>query len=151
MHTVHLISNGDFRDSANLLCWEKQEETLAATEAAFKQLGVETVRATPYKQDQQHGFINTQAEACRVMAGIDPDAGKAVECPQVLALEPVALPRHPFAFVALKKAAASNCRRHVRVAPGVGGPSGSKGAFGLVDRRCRRLDIDPAVGRQQFK
>ena len=33
--TVYLISNGDYRDSAGVVCWPKQEETLKAIKAAL--------------------------------------------------------------------------------------------------------------------
>jgi hypothetical protein len=78
MQTVQLISNGDFRDSAGVVCWTKQEETLKAVEGAFQSLGVETNRPHPYKADKQHGFVTTQAEGLRIMADIDPEAPIAV-------------------------------------------------------------------------
>jgi L-fucose isomerase-like protein len=73
MKKIALISNGDFRQSASKVCWPKQEETLKEVEKAFKSIGLDTFRANPFKKDQGHGFLNTQAETCAVFAGLDPD------------------------------------------------------------------------------
>jgi L-fucose isomerase-like protein len=74
MRTVTLISNGDFRDSVGVECWPKQVETLKKVEAAFRSVGVRTRRAHPYIKEKKHGFITTQAEGCRVFAGLVPSA-----------------------------------------------------------------------------
>jgi hypothetical protein len=74
MERVVLLSNGDFRDTVGVNCWPKQVETLEAVEAAFTSLGVKTERGNPYKEEKRHGFMTTQAEACRVMSQIDPEA-----------------------------------------------------------------------------
>jgi hypothetical protein len=74
MKTVMLISNGDFRDTANLNCWPTQEKTLKQVEHVFSQLGVSTKRGSPYKSDKKHGFISTQAEGCRLFSEIDREA-----------------------------------------------------------------------------
>ncbi len=71
MKSIALISNGDFRQSASRGCWPKQEYTLKVVEKAFKTIGAETFRANPYKENQGHGFMNTQAEVCDVFAGLD--------------------------------------------------------------------------------
>ena len=73
MKEAALVSNGDFRDPVGVNCWPMQEETLGAVEKAFDELGVETFRANPFKKDRNHGFINTQAEGCKVFAGLGPD------------------------------------------------------------------------------
>jgi len=70
---VVLFSNGDFRDSVNIKCWPKQEETLLKVENSFKSLGVETKRVHLFKKEIHHGFINTQAEACRIFSKLHPD------------------------------------------------------------------------------
>ena len=41
---------------------------------AVADAGYELVRAHPYKDDEQHGFIGSQKEGMCVFAGIDPDA-----------------------------------------------------------------------------
>ena len=70
MNTVYLISNGDFRDAVGVSCWPKQEETLREVEGAFQSLGVRAVRAHEFKNEKNHGFITTQAEGCRIFAGL---------------------------------------------------------------------------------
>jgi hypothetical protein len=71
---VLLVASGDQRLSANRKCWAAQkamEDTLAEAVAAA---GYELVRAHPYKEDEQHGFIGSQKEGLCVFAGIDPKA-----------------------------------------------------------------------------
>jgi len=74
MKKVALISNGDFRDEVGVACWPKQEQTLREVEAAFRRINVAASRVHPFKKEKGHGFITTQAEGCRVFAGIKPDA-----------------------------------------------------------------------------
>jgi hypothetical protein len=69
---IALISNGDFRDPVGVACWPKQQETLEESEKAFQRLGVSTFRANSYDERKKHGFITTQAEACRIFAKLDP-------------------------------------------------------------------------------
>jgi len=71
MTKLALISNGDFRDEVNRICWPKQEETLNNVENVFKSISIETFRVNPFKPEKQHGFISTQAEGCRVISKID--------------------------------------------------------------------------------
>ncbi len=78
MKRVYLVSNGDFRDSVNVLCWPKQDLTLHEVERAFKKLHVETVRINPYKPSKKHGFITTQAEGCKLFAEIDSQASVVI-------------------------------------------------------------------------
>jgi len=71
---VQLVASGDLRQSANQKCWPAQkamEETLAKAVAAC---GYEIVRAHPYKEAEQHGFICSQKEGMCVFAGVDPKA-----------------------------------------------------------------------------
>jgi len=72
MDKVALVSNGDMRQVASRTCWPKQVETLKAVEQSFEKLGIATFRANSYQEKLGHGFINTQAEACRVFASLDP-------------------------------------------------------------------------------
>jgi hypothetical protein len=72
MKQVALISNGDFRNAVGESCWPKQEETLRETEQAFTELGVKTYRAHPFNKEKKHGFITTQANCCRIFAGLIP-------------------------------------------------------------------------------
>ncbi len=69
---VCLISNGDFRDSAGVVCWPMQEKTLKAVRAAFRKLGVQTEVFPKYDPKRKHGFITRQSEGAAVMARIDP-------------------------------------------------------------------------------
>lgn len=72
--TVYLISNGDFRDSANCNTWFKQEETLKGVQAAFKKLGLKTEVLTKYDPKRKHGFLTKQCEGTAVFSKIDPKA-----------------------------------------------------------------------------
>ncbi len=71
---VLLVASGDLRPAANQLCWPAQAEMEQALCRAARQLGVEIVRAHPYKPDEKHGFIGSQKEGMQVFAGIDPNA-----------------------------------------------------------------------------
>ena len=71
---VLLVANGDLRLTANQKCWPaqaKMEETLTAALAAA---GYELIRAHPYKESEQHGFISSQKEGMKIFADIDPNA-----------------------------------------------------------------------------
>lgn len=69
---VLLVANGDLRLSANQKCWPEQEKMEHALTAALADLGYEMIRAHPFKEDQGHGFIQSQKEGMEVFAGIDP-------------------------------------------------------------------------------
>ncbi len=71
---VQLVANGDLRLSANQKCWPEQAKMEETLRRAVADAGYELVRAHAYKEDQRHGFIQTQAEGMRVFAGIDPKA-----------------------------------------------------------------------------
>jgi L-fucose isomerase-like protein len=71
---VYLISNGDFRDSAGVVCWPKQEETLKGVKAAFSKLGVTTEVVCKYDPKRKHGFVTKQCEGAALMSNIEPDA-----------------------------------------------------------------------------
>lgn len=71
---VYLINNGDFRDSACVATWPKQEETLKAVRAAFKKLGYETEVIPKYDAKRKHGFITRQSEAAAALKKVEPDA-----------------------------------------------------------------------------
>ncbi len=72
--TIHLISNGDFRDAACVACWPMQDATLKEVQRAFKKLGFKTQIDTPYNAKRKHGFITKQCEGTAVFSGIDPKA-----------------------------------------------------------------------------
>ncbi len=69
---IQLIANGDLRLSANQKCWQAQKEMEAQLTAAIEAEGFAVVRAHPFKEDQQHGFIGSQKEGMEVFRTIDP-------------------------------------------------------------------------------
>jgi len=71
---VYLISNGDARDSAGVVCWPMQDDTLKAVSAAFGKLGVKTEILPKYDAKKKHGFINKQAMGTDIFSKIDPNA-----------------------------------------------------------------------------
>ncbi|MBC8107267.1 MAG: fucose isomerase [Anaerolineae bacterium] len=71
---VQLIASGDLRLSANQKCWAEQLKMETALSTAIESMGFDLVRAHPYKDDQQHGFIASQKEGMQVFASIDRSA-----------------------------------------------------------------------------
>ena len=71
---VQLIANGDLRLSANQVCWPAQKAMEEKLTDAVRACGYELVRAHPYKEDQKHGFIQSQKEGLEVFRTIDHDA-----------------------------------------------------------------------------
>jgi hypothetical protein len=71
---AHLIANGDLRLSANQKCWPAQAKMEEALGKAVSDAGHELLRAHPYKEAEQHGFIASQKEGMQVFREIDPDA-----------------------------------------------------------------------------
>jgi hypothetical protein len=71
---ILVIANGDLRLSANQKCWPEQEKMEQALSAAIAEQGYELVRAHSYKDEQRHGFIQSQKEGMEVFGGIDPKA-----------------------------------------------------------------------------
>jgi hypothetical protein len=67
---ILLIANGDLRLSANQNCWEAQKAMEAQLTDAVKKVGGNLKRAHPYKDEQKHGFIQSQAEGMEVFRGI---------------------------------------------------------------------------------
>lgn len=74
LKSVVLVSNGDFRDPANEVCWPKQLETLKAVQAAFKKLGVRTEVHPKFDAKRKHGFVNKQAAGAALFSKLDPAA-----------------------------------------------------------------------------
>ncbi len=71
---VLLVANGDLRLSANQQCWAAQHEMEQALGHAVADAGYQLVRAHPFKEDEQHGFIGSQREGMQVFSQIDPQA-----------------------------------------------------------------------------
>jgi L-fucose isomerase-like protein len=74
MKKVILVSNGDMRDSAGVVCWPMQDKTLRQVKAAFKKLGVQTEVYPKYMPKRKHGFVTKQCEGTELFSKIDPDA-----------------------------------------------------------------------------
>src|SRR5262245_8646729 len=68
---IQLIANGDLRLSANQKCWPEQAKMESTLKDVIKKLGYDLVRAHPYKEDQGHGFIQSQKEGMEVFRTID--------------------------------------------------------------------------------
>ena len=67
---VYLVSNGDFRDPAGVICWPRQKETLQAVESAFASLGLQTETLPKYDSARKHGFITKQCEGASFFSSI---------------------------------------------------------------------------------
>ncbi len=79
--TVYLIANGDLRLSANQKCWAQQAKMEAALTAAIKAEGWRVIRAHPYDEARQHGFIDSQKMGLEVFRGLPADVPLIVaEC-----------------------------------------------------------------------
>lgn len=72
--TVLLVASGDLRQSANRICWNAQAELEKELTAAFARLGRRLVRAHPYDDRLQHGFIYNQRMGMDIFQNVDPDA-----------------------------------------------------------------------------
>lgn len=72
--TVYLISNGDFRESACLAGWPKQDETLREVKKAFAQLGVKTEVLPKFDSKRGHGFVTRQCQGANIFSKIEPNA-----------------------------------------------------------------------------
>lgn len=75
---IYLVSNGDFRDSACVVCWPTQDETLKQVKKAFAKLGVDVEVLPKYDSKRKHGFITRQKEGADIFASIPEDAPVAV-------------------------------------------------------------------------
>ena len=54
--------------SANQKCWPEQAKMESALKDVIEKMGYELVRAHPYKEEQGHGFIQSQKEGMEVFA-----------------------------------------------------------------------------------
>jgi len=71
---IQLVANGDLRISANQKCWPEQAKMESALKDVIRKMGYDLVRAHAYKEDQGHGFIQSQKEGMEVFRTIDPKA-----------------------------------------------------------------------------
>ncbi len=74
MKEALLITSGDLRQSANVVCWAAQEEMERKLSESFAQEGVILKRAFPMDARKGHGFISSQRMGMDIFAGIDPEA-----------------------------------------------------------------------------
>jgi len=75
--TAVLIASGDFRQSANAVCWLAQQALERDAMAAFKDLGWTLLRNGKEQLDTgewKHGFIDSQAAGREAFTTIHPDA-----------------------------------------------------------------------------
>src|SRR5579872_5408366 len=75
---VYLVASGDLRLSANQKCWPAQKEMEEALTRAIEAEGYQVVRAHPYCEQAEHGFIASQREGMRVFSQLDPKASLIV-------------------------------------------------------------------------
>ena len=68
---VLLVASGDLRLSANQVCWPAQKQMEDELTRAVGAAGYELIRAHPYKEDQKHGFIQSQKEGMEIFRQID--------------------------------------------------------------------------------
>jgi hypothetical protein len=71
---IYLIASGDLRLSANRVCWPAQHAMETKLAQVVSDMGYGLVRAHPYKEDEQHGFIASQREGLEVFRRLDPTA-----------------------------------------------------------------------------
>src|ERR1039457_6197896 len=71
---VVLVTSGDLRLSANQQCWAAQAALESQVAAVFSSEGIEVVRAFPFNELEQHGFISSQRMGMDVFEAIHPEA-----------------------------------------------------------------------------
>ena len=70
---VVLVTSGDLRLPANQECWAAQAELERQVTAAFAAEGIEVLRAFPFNEAEQHGFISSQRMGMDVFESIHPE------------------------------------------------------------------------------
>jgi len=70
---ILLVASGDLRISANLDCWETQQEMERQLTVAIEKQGWTVKRAHPYDPGKKHGFIDSQKMGMEVFRHIDPE------------------------------------------------------------------------------
>src|SRR5260221_7490760 len=71
---VYLMANGDLRLSANQKCWPAQEAMERTLTLALRAEGWKVVRAYPFDETKQHGFIDSQKMGLEVFRPLDSNA-----------------------------------------------------------------------------
>ncbi len=69
-----LVTSGDLRESANVVCWPAQQELEKKLTERFAKEGVELKRAFPVDEEKGHGFNSSQRMGMDIFAKIPPDA-----------------------------------------------------------------------------
>jgi hypothetical protein len=69
-----LITSGDLRQSANVVCWPAQEEMERKLTQSFAREGVLIKRAFSVDSQRGHGFISSQRMGMDIFTNIDPEA-----------------------------------------------------------------------------
>jgi hypothetical protein len=69
-----LITSGDLRQSANVVCWPAQEEMERKLTQSFAREGVIIKRAFSVDSQRGHGFISSQRMGMDIFTNIDPEA-----------------------------------------------------------------------------
>src|SRR5437660_8631162 len=78
---VYLMSSGDLRLSAHQKCWPEQARIETVLSKALRAEGWNVVRAHPFDNKKQHGFIDSQKMGMEVFRKLDPNAPLIVaEC-----------------------------------------------------------------------
>ena len=72
--SITLVASGDLRLAANRVCWPAQQAMELQLSEAVASFGFELLRAHPYDEEAQHGFIASQRQGLEVFKQIDPDA-----------------------------------------------------------------------------
>ncbi len=74
MGEVVMITSGDLRESANVVCWPAQQDLEERLKECFGKEGVTVRRAFPIDPASGHGFISSQRMGMDVFSKIDPEA-----------------------------------------------------------------------------
>jgi len=72
--TVHIVANGDLRQSANRMCWPAQKRLEDAFTKVLRAEGWQVQRAHAYDPVKGHGFIDSQKNGIDVFQTVPPDA-----------------------------------------------------------------------------
>jgi len=71
---IYIIVNGDYRQECAVSCWPKAQETIDNVKKSFERCEVQVISGNTFKPEFSHGFINTQAEGCRIFENIPRNA-----------------------------------------------------------------------------
>lgn len=69
-----LVTSGDMRESANVVCWPAQQQLEKKLTDCFARKNVELKRAFPIDEKKGHGFNSSQRMGMDIFSSIPPDA-----------------------------------------------------------------------------